>query len=217
MSRHFQHELDQLKRDVLVMGGLVEGAAKRAVRAFLDRNGEDAVVVIDGDAEVDALELRIEEECLKLLALYGPTAKDLRLVVGAFKITNDLERVGDLAVNISERARAAESGERRHGAEEVEEMAERVRTMLHEALDAFVQGNADAAREVLAMDDRVDELLRLVYDHQQEAVRRDPAYFPTALRIISTAKQLERIADHATNVAEDVIYMVEGTVVRHSI
>lgn len=216
MTRHFLNELEHLKRDVLVMGGLVEAALARAVRAFLNRDPVEAQVVIEGDTEVDALELRIEEECLKILALYGPTAKDLRLVVGAFKITNDLERVGDLAQNIAERAQQSEKHERRHGADDVAEMAERVRMMLNGALDAFVTSDAEGARAVLAQDDRVDQLLRLVYDHQEEAVRADPAYFRTALRILSTAKYLERIADHATNVCEDVIYMAEGTVVKHS-
>ncbi|MGQ0615345.1 MAG: phosphate signaling complex protein PhoU [Planctomycetaceae bacterium] len=215
MTRHFEHELGQLKRDVLVMGGLVEAAVERAVHAFVNGDPQGARTVINGDAEVDALELRIEEECLKLLALYGPTARDLRLVVGAFKITNDLERVGDLAVNVSERALDTDAGDRRYGVDEIEEMAGRVRTMLRDALDSFVSSDAARARAVLGMDDRVDALLRAIYDHQQEAMRGNPACFPAALRILSTAKYLERIADHATNVAEDVIYMVDGTVVRH--
>lgn len=216
MTRHLERELDHLKREVLLMGGLVENAVAGALDAFLEFNDPEARAVIDGDRVINAHELKIEEECLKLLALYGPTAKDLRLVVGVFKITNDLERVGDQAKNIAERASTRDRGERIPGVEELREMSARVREMLHRALDAFVAEDTAAAREVLAMDDRVDQLLRILYDKEEAAVLEDPTRYRAALRILSTAKYLERIADHATNVAEDVVYMVDGNVLKHS-
>jgi len=215
MTRHFIRELDELKRDVMTMGGLGETAVARATRAFLDGDAAEAALVIDGDGEVDAMELRIEEECLKLMALYAPTAKDLRFVVGVFKITNDLERVGDLAKNLAERARSgATPGKGLLGAE-LQQMSTRVREMLRRSLDAFLTQNAEAARDVLLMDDRVDELLREIYQKECDFVEQGQEKFEVALRTLSASKQLERIADHATNVAEDVIYMVSGAIVKH--
>jgi phosphate transport system protein len=164
---------------------------------------------------MNAMELRIEEECLKILSLYAPTAKDLRFVVAVFKITNDLERVGDLAVNIAERVLRADAGEPRSEDEVLQEMAVKVRAMLNASLDAFLSQDEDRAHEVLKMDDTVDDLLTKAYQHQVEVVSADGNLFRPALRELSTAKHLERIADHATNIAEDVVYMVSGEVVKH--
>ncbi len=215
MTRHFIRELDQLKRDVMAMGGLGESAVARATRAFLEGDAAEAALVIDGDNEINAMELRIEEECLKLLALYAPTAKDLRFIVGVFKITNDLERVGDLAKNLAERARGGTApGSGLLGAE-LQQMGTRVHEMLRRSLDAFVAQDGEAAVQVLKMDDRVDELLREIYVKECELVERGQEKFDVALRTLSASKQLERIADHATNVAEDVIYMASGAVVKH--
>jgi len=215
MTKHFLRELEQLKRDVLVMGGLAESAMNRAVSAFQRTDAETAQGVIDGDSELNAMELRIEEEVLKILSLYGPTARDLRFVVGVFKITNDLERVGDLAVNIAERAQSREGREDSEGLAELAAMAERVTVMLRKALDAFVTQSREGATAVLEMDDEVDNLLRGTYDQQQELVASGGGDFRAALRILATAKYLERIADHCTNIAEDVIYLVSGDVVKH--
>jgi len=215
MTKHFRHELDELSREILVMGGLAETALGRAVRAFHGRDGKLADAVIEGDREIDAMELRIEEEVLKILALYAPTAKDLRFVVGVFKITNDLERVGDLAVNIAERARDRKGEGERPGTAELEEMTGRVRAMLRGALDAFVAEDRTRAEEVLATDDVVDEALGGIYAREERAVNAGEAGLGAALRFLSTAKYLERIADHATNIAEDVIYLVSGDVVKH--
>jgi phosphate transport system protein len=214
MTKHFRRELEQLTRDVLVMGGLAENAVSRAMRAFLERDADAASTVIDGDSELNAMELRVEEEVLKILSLYGPTARDLRYVVGVFKITNDLERVGDLAVNIAERAQRREPDET-GGTKELTDMAARVRQMLTAALDAFVSEGRERAEEVLAMDDPVDELLQVIYNEQRKRAIGNEAEFDASVRILSTAKYLERIADHATNIAEDVIYMVSGDVVKH--
>ena len=215
MTKHFLRELEQLKRDVLVIGGQAETAVARAMRAFMEVDPEAADEVIEGDRETNALELRIEEECLKILSLYAPTAKDLRFVVGVVKITNDLERVADLAVNIAERARDRGHDELGAVRGELGEMAERVRHMLHAALDSFLQQDSEQAREVLAMDDRVDALLRGMYEGQTDRVYKDATCVDASLRILSTAKSLERIADHSTNIAEDVIYMATGDQVKH--
>jgi phosphate transport system protein len=216
MTRHFLREMEQLTRDVMVMGGLCESAVTRAVKAFLVGDHATAQTVIDGDGEVNALELRIEEEVLKILALYAPTAKDLRYVVGIFKITNDLERVGDLAVNIAERALSREGREDREGLAELGAMSETCGAMLRGALDAFVKQDRPGAEEVLRMDDQVDELLARTYEQQRELMESGKGDVRAGLLILSTAKYLERIADHCTNVAEDVIYMVAGDLVRHT-
>ncbi len=216
MTRHFLREMEQLTRDVMVMGGLCESAVTRGVKAFLVSDHTTAQTVVDGDGEINALELRIEEEVLKILALYAPTAKDLRYVVGIFKITNDLERVGDLAVNISERALSREGREDREGLAELGAMGEACGAMLRGALDAFVKQDRRKAEEVLRMDDQVDDLLVKTYEQQRELMESGKGDVRAGLLILSTAKYLERIADHSTNVAEDVIYMVAGDLVRHA-
>ena len=215
MTRHFFNALDVLKRDLLAMGGLVETAVAQSTRAFLESDDQQVDAIVDGDAEVNALELRIEEECLKVMALYSPTAKDLRFVVGVFKITNDLERIADLAVNIAERTRGAVLDGVGPIGDDVREMSDRVRRMVRMALDAFVGLDGEVAHEVMRMDDRVDELLRDVYEAQSKAVEAGLSDFKGAVRVLSYAKYLERIADHATNIAEDVIYLASGDVVKH--
>jgi len=216
MTRHFLREMEQLTRDVMVMGGLCESAVTRGVKAFLVSDHVMAQAVIDGDGEINALELRIEEEVLKILALYAPTAKDLRYVVGIFKITNDLERVGDLAVNIAERALGREGREDREGLAELGAMGEACCGMLRSALDAFVKQDRRRAEQVLKMDDQVDDLLAKTYEQQRELMESTRGDVRGGLLILSTAKYLERMADHCTNVAEDVIYMVAGDLVRHT-
>lgn len=215
MTRHFFNALEQLKRDLLAMGGLVEAALTQATRAFLEADASSLQQIIDGDEEIDALELRIEEECLKVMALYGPTARDLRLVVAVFKITNDLERMGDLAVNIAERTRGVVEQGSGPVAKDLADMSDRARAMVRKALDAFVNLDAKSAREVLAADDWVDERLKEEYEAQAKAVEEGLADFKGAVRVVSFAKHLERVADHATNIAEDVVYLASGTVVKH--
>lgn len=215
MTRHFFNALEQLKRDLLEMGGLVEIALTQATHAFLEADATSVQQIIDGDEEVDALELRIEEECLKVMALYGPTARDLRFVVAVFKITNDLERMGDLAVNIAERTRGVVEQGSGPVARDLAEMSDRARAMVRKALDAFVNLDAKSAREVLAADDWVDERLKEEYEAQAKAVEDGLADFKGAVRVVSFAKHLERVADHATNIAEDVVYLASGAVVKH--
>jgi len=215
MTKHFFDALELLKRDLLTMGALVETALTQATRAFLEPDASGVEQIVDGDAEINALELRIEEECLKLMALYGPTAKDLRFVVAVFKITNDLERIGDLAANIAERAAGVVEEGSGPISREMREMCDRVRSMVRQALDAFVSLDARAAKDVLKADDRVDELLRDAYEEQAKAVDSGLADFKGAVRVLSFAKNLERVADHATNIAEDVVYLASGDVVKH--
>jgi phosphate transport system protein len=215
MTRHFLNALEHLNKDVLLMGGSVESAVGRAVRALLERDVREAQAVIDGDREVNLLELRIDEECLKILALYQPAARDLRFVTGVMKIINDQERVGDLAVNIAERAQVIAGLAPRETPPALVEMAERVRAMLTAALDALVRQDPKRAHEVLKMDGRVDGLLKGLYDQMERELTGDPEKIAWGLQILSSSKNLERIADHASNIAEDVVYMVEGTILRH--
>ncbi len=215
MTRHFLNALDDLNQDVLKMGGAVESAVARAVRALLARDVAGANAVIDGDRDVNLQELKIDEECLRILALYQPTAKDLRFVTAVMKITNDLERVGDLAVNVAERAVALSALPPRDVPEVVREMADKVREMLTASIDALVRRDAARAREVLARDAPVDRLLTGLFSAIEDEMRARPELVKADLHVVSAAKNLERIADHACNVAEDVVYLAEGNVLRH--
>jgi phosphate transport system protein len=215
MTKHFLRELENLKRDVTAMGGMAETAVADATRAFLEQNTELARSVIEADDEINALEVRIEEECLKLLALYQPTAKDLRYLVSAFKIINDLERVGDLAVNLAERALDRSGEQTRPGIPELTSMSGHCREMLRRSLDAFLTLDSDRAREVMEMDDEADESLRELYESQVRALDQGETRFESAMRILASAKYLERIADLSTNIAEDVFYVATGEVIRH--
>jgi phosphate transport system protein len=215
MARHLLNALDDLNKDVLQMGGSVEAAVARAVQAFLERDVREAGAVIDGDREINLQELRIDEECLKMLALYQPTARDLRFVTGVMKITNDLERVADLAVNIAERALVLAELAPRETPPQFVEMADRARKMLTASLDALVRHDTARATEVLRMDDPIDALLRGIYTALEADMAKNPERIQPNLQILSAAKNVERIADHASNVAEDVVYMVEGSILRH--
>ena len=215
MARHLLNALEDLNKDVLQMGGSVESAVARAVQAFLDRDVREAGAVIDGDREINLQELRIDEECLKMLALYQPTARDLRFVTGVMKITNDLERVADLAVNIAERALVLAELSPRETPPAFVEMADRARKMLTASLDALVKHDTAKANEVLRMDDPIDALLRGIFTTLEGDMAKNPERIPSDLQILSAAKNVERIADHASNVAEDVVYMVEGSILRH--
>ena len=215
MARHLLHALEDLNKDVLQMGGTVEAAVGRAVSAFLERDVREAQQVIDGDREVNLQELRVDEECLKILALYQPTARDLRFVTGVMKIVNDLERVADLAVNIAERALVLAELPSRETPPAFVEMADRARGMLTASLDALVRHDTAKAIDVLRMDDPIDALLRGIYAEMEVDMAKHPEQIKSDLQICSASKNVERIADHASNVAEDVVYMVEGTILRH--
>ena len=216
MTRHFLNALDELNKDVLQMGGLVESAVARAVRAFLDRDVREAQAVIDGDRDVNLQELRIDEECLKILALYQPTARDLRFVTGVMKIINDLERVARPRRE-HRRARASYLAETavRETPPAFVDMADRVRAMLTASLDALVRHDPKKARDVLRMDAPIDASSRDLFTTLESDMRSHPERTQADMQILSASKNLERIADHASNVAEDVVYMVEGMIIRH--
>ena len=215
MTRHFLHALEDLDKEVLAMGGAVEAAVGRPVRAFMDHDAAACREVIDGDRAIDLHELKIDEECLKILALHQPTARDLRFVTGVMKIINDLERVADLAGNIAERGQEMAALPARDVPPALVEMADRVRAMLTASLDALVNRDAARAREVLSMDEAVDAFLKGLFDAMEADMAERPSEIRRDLKVLSAARNLERIADHASNGAEDVVYMVEGTVLRH--
>jgi len=217
MSVHFRREIDQLKKQVLSLSALVEEAVWLAVRAVQERDPRLAERVIDGDSVVDAREVAVEEECLKLLALYQPVASDLRFVVTVLKLNNDLERIGDLAVNIAGRAKYLASQPPLETAFDFAGMATKTQEMLRLALDALVNVDPVKAREVCAMDDAVDAIHREVYCLVQKGIQADPVRVDIYITTLSISRYLERLADHATNIAEDVLYMFEGRVLRHHV
>ena len=193
----------------------MEDKVQRAVEAFTTRDDILAACVVDEDNDVDQMEVDIEEECLKLLALYQPVATDLRFIIAVLKINNDLERIGDEAVNIAERSLFLAQHEPVGDFFDFTDMAQKTQAMLRRSLDALVSLDPDLARAVGAADDEVDELNRQMYLLVQQAMRRQPEKIEQFIHYLSTSRHLERIADYATNIAEDVVYMIEGEVVRH--
>jgi len=213
--KHLHREIDNLKKMILALGARVEENVYKAVRALEERNRGLAEEVIEADAEVDQEEVDVEEECLKVLALYQPVASDLRLIVSLLKINSDLERVGDLAVNIAERALFLSTQDRPNIPLDFTKMVEKTRGMLRKSLDALVNRDAGIAHDVMGADDEVDEINREMYVLIQAEIRKDPDRLESLIHLLSCSRHLERIADHATNIAEDVIYMIEGEIVRH--
>jgi len=214
--RHFHEELAQLKSTLLEMSALAEELLRVAVEALRERALGKAEAVILADRELDALEVEVDEACIHLLALQQPMARDLRLITMAMKISNDLERVGDHAVNIAQAVKhLVEQAPIGHFVE-IEEMARLASGMLSDALDHFVRGDAAGAREVCARDDRVDALhesmFRILITHMME----DPRKIGSAMSLVLVSRNLERIADLATNIAEDVVFLVEGRTIKHT-
>lgn len=215
MSIHLQRSLEELNKKILVLGTVAEESVRKAVQAIENRDSDIATMVIDGDNEIDQLEVELEEECLKILALYQPVAADLRFIVATLKINNDLERVGDLAVNISERAIYLATQKPVNAVLNFHLMATRAQSMLAKSLDALVRVDAVLARQVLASDDEVDAMNREMYIQIQGAIRKFPDEIEPLIHLLSVSRHLERIADLATNIAEDVIYLAEAQIVRH--
>jgi phosphate transport system protein len=217
MSKHLEREIERLKKKILSLGTVVEEAVQKAVRAISDRDAALAQRVIEDDVATDHIEVEVEEECLKILALHQPVAIDLRFIVAVLKINNDLERIGDLAVNIAERAvfLASRNHDRLVTLFDFEEMAAKTQAMLKQSLDALVNVDADLARDVCAADDEVDAMNRQMYIQVEDAIRAHPEQMDALIHMLSISRHLERIADHATNISEDVIYMIEGEIVRH--
>jgi phosphate transport system protein len=215
MSTHLQREVEKLKNKIIALAATVEKAVQEAVKAVGTRDASLAQKVIDGDAAIDRTEVDIEEDCLKLLALYQPVATDLRFIIAAMKINNDIERVGDIAGNIAERAMSL--GDQPPVKEPVDfaQMNKKALAMFRASLDALMNQDAKRARQVRAMDDEVDTLNREIYDKIRAALRKNPEQVDALLNYSSISRLLERVADGSTNIAEDVIYLVEGDIVRH--
>jgi phosphate transport system protein len=215
MSKHLQRDLSQLHRDVLDMGAAVEEAISRAVRAVLDRDTALARKVIDGDEPIDLQENQIEEECLKILALHQPVATDLRRITAVLLINTDLERQADLAVELAERAVHLAQPPLFPIPPNLHAMSDLATAMVRQSLDAFVHLDASQARRVVRLDDEVDRHNHEIIEILIAEMKRSPDYIAPGLSMFSVVRHLERIADHATNIAEDVVYLVEGEIVRH--
>ncbi|MDH4225187.1 MAG: phosphate signaling complex protein PhoU [Deltaproteobacteria bacterium] len=215
MARHLQSEMDKLKELSFNLCADVEESVQKAVQALEERNPSLAETVIAHDGKINKSEVELEEECLKILALHQPVANDLRFVIAVLKLNNDLERIGDLAVNIAERVLFLSQKDPVTIPFDFATMADKTKRMVQKAHRALVNRDADLAREVCMLDDEVDEMNREVYKHVEEGVRNHPDKISSMFSLLSAARHLERIADHATNIAEDVIYMVDGEIVRH--
>jgi len=216
MPHHLQREIERLKKKILSLCAAVEESVRMAVKSIEDGDAAMAEKVIRTDAEIDQAEVDLEEDCLKILALHQPVAIDLRFIIAVMKINNDLERIGDLAVNLAERAQFLSTQTRIAVPFDLENLAEKAQGMLQKSLDSLVNLDAASAREVCRTDDEVDEINRMMYDLVKEAIRRHPEQLDILIPYLSISRYLERIADHATNIAEDVIYMIEGVIARHN-
>ena len=213
--RHFHEELSHVKVRLLTMSGEAEAALGLAVEALLERDAVKAQRVIHGDRTIDGMEVEIEGQCINLLALQQPMARDLRMLTSALKIANDLERVGDHAVNIAQSAERLAKSRPITPEPEIVEMARLARGMLSDALEAFIRGDASAGREVCRRDDKVDALhgsvFRILLTHMME----DPHMIGAGMELFLVSRNLERVADLATNIGEDVVFLVEGKSIKH--
>jgi phosphate transport system protein len=215
MSNHLQKELDQLKAKILNIGSIVEHSLFRAIKAVTELDQVAFERVISDDKKVDQLEVELEEDCLKVLALYQPVAGDLRFVVSVLKINNDLERIGDLATNIARIGSDLAQEEPIKVPFNFEEMSMHVREMLKNSLDALVNMDPDLAHKVCKDDDNVDAIHRTMYGTVYEEIAKKPERSKALIHYLSISRHMERIADSTTNIAEDVIYMVDGVIIRH--
>jgi phosphate transport system protein len=215
IDRHYDEELQELRHQLLEMGGFVEKQVADAMRALIERDDEFARVIIDRDRTVNRMDVQVNEQCLRLLALHQPTARDLRLITTALKITTDLERAGDMAENICERVLELSQEPQLKPLIDIPRMAAIAQDMLRRALDAFVREDAEMALQVCHQDDEVDHLTDQLLRELLTFMMEDPHTITRAMRLIFVAKYLERLADHATNIAEMVIFMVKGKSIRH--
>jgi len=217
MNPHMQREIERLKKKLLTVSATVETALQKAIRSLKDRDAVLAQQVIDGDRDIDQMEVDVEEEVLKILALYNPVAIDLRFVISVLKINNDLERIGDQASNIAARTIFLDTHPKIEIPREITTMVNATQAMLCKSLDALINMDPGLAREVMYADDEIDNLHKQMYTLVQDKIRSDLDKIECWINILSVSRQLERIADQVTNIAEDVIYMVEGVIVRHQV
>jgi len=217
MKRHLDDELKKIKEKLVKMGLIVEKAIEDAAQALFLRDSAKAQQVIKGDQEVNLYEIEIDEMGHEMIALYQPAAVDLRLITMILKITNDLERMGDQAVNIAEKALVINQEPPLKPYQDLPKMAEQVRRMVRESLSAFMERDADRAKKILEEDDIVDRFNDSIYDEIQKILEQRPEHIRTGVSLIMVSHNLERVADLATNIAEDVIYLKRGVDVRHHI
>jgi phosphate transport system protein len=217
MTRYFQKELDKIKKKILTLGALVEEQVNLAGQAITRTDMELAHKIIETDHDIDDMEVEVEEECLKVLALHQPVAIDLRFLIATIKINNDLERISDEAVNIAQRVEAISKKKEIDFAFDYSVMAQKAESMLKNSLDSLVNLDIDMSYRVLIMDDEVDNIKRLAYDKIKAAIKIHPEQVAYLINLLLISRHLERIADHATNIAEEVIYLIDGEIVRHDI
>jgi len=215
MTNHFMRDLGELAEHMLQVSSLCEEAFRKSIDSILARDVESAREVVAGDEAIDDLEVMLEEEALKILALHAPVAGDLRFIVAAIKINNDLERIADIAANIAKRTIDLERLPATTPPEHFDDMAQQTRTMVRETMQALIHRDADRARALMALDDKVDDLNREILAQIEGRMSEEPDAIPALMRWANVVRLVERIADYATNIAEDIIYMEEGEIVRH--
>lgn len=215
MSVHLEKEIQKAKRKILALGSLVEEAVEKSVRAVTEADQILAEQVIQQDSEIDELEVELEEDCLKVLALYQPVAIDLRYIVAILKINNDLERIGDLAVTIAKQARDLAEEYSVDVPLEIDQLMDKVQLMLKRSLDALVDMNAGLAMDVMQADNEVDQVYKELNKTLLQKIKDDTDHLYAYQNMLRMIRSLERIADHSTNIAEDILYMINGVIVRH--
>ena len=215
MTKHLHRELDKIKKRILSLGALVEERVHLTAEAIQSRDAAISQKIIDSDWTIDEMEVEVEEECLKVLALYQPVAVDLRFLVATIKINNDLERIGDEAVNISERVVTMSKRPDPGFVFDYTTMVQNCQTMLKMSLDALVNLDVNLAFKVITLDDSVDAFLDKAYDQIKIAIKEKPDRVGYLINLLQISRHLERLADHCTNIAEEVIYLIEGEIIRH--
>jgi len=215
MAVHLERDLEQLKDDILMLGSRVETAINNAIKALVERRPDLAEEVIENDEEIDTSEVEIEEDCLKTLALNQPVASDLRFIISVLKVNDELERMGDQAANVALRARFLADHDPIDTPIDFEKMVDRVQEMVHESLEALVNQDADRAREVIKMDEEVNQAHQTMFEEIQETMAQNPDSIECAIHTLLISRYLERMGDLAKNVCLDVIFLVEAQVMRH--
>lgn len=215
MPKRLQKDIEKIKKIVLSLGAMVEERIRMAIKAIETWDAGLAEEIVRRDYEIDELEIEVEEECLKILALHQPVAVDLRFLIATIKINSELERIGDEAVNIANRVRNISKRRKLKLSFDFSVMAEKAATMLRLSLDALVNLDLDLAFKVLTLDDEVDQMHREIYDRIKEVMSQNPDYVGYLINLYTTSRHLERVGDHSTNIAEEVIYLIEGEIIRH--
>lgn len=217
MSIHLQKEVERLKKKLLALSAIVEDSVYRAVKSLKERDANLAREVIADDNAIDLNEVEIEEECQKILALHQPVAYDLRFIIAILKINAELERIGDATVNIAERVLFLVTEEQVDMPFDFAAMAQKAQQMLHKSLDALINLDPGLAYDVITADNEVDAINREMYGQIEDCIRRDSSRVNSYIHLLGVSRHIERIADHASNIAEDVIYLIEGKILRHHI